>query len=94
MFAFGGWQTASFVAAEMRNPKRDLARGVVIGVVGVIVMYVAVNVACVLALGADGLARTATPASAVMRMAFGQRGATLIALGIGYLLGKAVRKDR
>jgi APA family basic amino acid/polyamine antiporter len=82
MFAYGGWQTASFVAAEMRNPKRDLARGLVIGVLGVIVMYVAVNVVCVLALGAEGLANTETPASAVMRLAFGERGATLIALGI------------
>jgi len=25
MFAYGGWQTASFCAAEMRNPERDLA---------------------------------------------------------------------
>jgi APA family basic amino acid/polyamine antiporter len=82
MFAFGGWQTASFVAGEMRDPRRDLARGLVMGVVGVIVLYVAVNVACVYALGADGLARTTTPASAVMRMAFGERGATLIAVGI------------
>jgi basic amino acid/polyamine antiporter, APA family len=82
MFAFGGWQTASFVAGEMRNPRRDLARGLVIGVLGVIALYVAVNVACVKALGADGLAHTTTPASAVMRMAFGERGAALIAVGI------------
>jgi len=82
MFAFGGWQTASFVAAEMRDPRRDLARGLLIGVVGVIVLYVAVNVACVLALGADGLAATPAPASAVMRAAFGPRGAALIAVGI------------
>jgi APA family basic amino acid/polyamine antiporter len=82
MFAFGGWQTASFVAGEMRNPRRDLARGLVIGVVGVIVLYVAVNVVCVYALGPAGLARTTTPASAVMRMAFGERGAMLIAVGI------------
>ena len=27
MFAYGGWQTASFVAGEMREPRRDLARG-------------------------------------------------------------------
>ncbi len=27
MFSYGGWQTASFVAGEMRNPRRDLARG-------------------------------------------------------------------
>jgi len=82
MFAFGGWQTASFVSAEMRDPRRDLARGLLIGVLGVIALYVAVNVACVLALGADGLAAEAAPASAVMRAAFGPRGAALIAVGI------------
>src|SRR5690242_18854744 len=27
MFSYGGWQTASFVAGEMRNPGRDLGRG-------------------------------------------------------------------
>ncbi|HSU16992.1 APC family permease [Longimicrobium sp.] len=82
MFAYGGWQTASFVAGEMRNPRRDLARGLMIGVLGVIALYVAVNVACVLALGAAGLAGTPTPASAVMRNAFGPAGAALIAVGI------------
>jgi APA family basic amino acid/polyamine antiporter len=82
MFAFGGWQTASFVSAEMRDPRRDLARGLLIGVLGVIALYVAVNVACVVALGAGGLAAEAAPATAVMRAAFGERGAALIAVGI------------
>jgi APA family basic amino acid/polyamine antiporter len=82
MFAYGGWQTASFVAAEMRDPRRDLARGLLVGVGGVIVLYVAVNVACVLALGAAGLAASPAPASSVMRLAFGERGAALIAAGI------------
>ena len=36
-FAYGGWQTASFVAGEMRDPRRDLSRGLVIGVIGVVV---------------------------------------------------------
>jgi len=82
MFSYGGWQTASFVAGEMRDPRRDLARGLLAGVAGVIVLYVAVTVACVYALGAAGLARTPTPASSVMRMAFGERGAALIAAGV------------
>src|ERR1019366_3612211 len=34
-FAYGGWQTATFVAGEMRNPARDLSRGLVAGVAGV-----------------------------------------------------------
>lgn len=82
MFSYGGWQTASFVAGEMRNPRRDLARGLLIGVAGVIALYVGVTLACIHALGADGLAATTAPASSVMRLAFGERGATLIAAGI------------
>ncbi len=82
MFAYGGWQTASFVSGELRRPKRDLAIGLLLGVTGVIVLYVAVNAICLRALGAEGLAATTTPASAVMRLALGERGARLIALGI------------
>lgn len=82
MFSYGGWQTASFVAGEMREPRRDLPRGLLLGVCGVILLYVLVNYACLRVLGAEGLAATETPASAVMRAALGQRGATFIALGI------------
>ncbi len=82
LFAYGGWQTASFVSGEMRNPRRDLPRGLLIGVVGVIVLYLAVTIVCLRALGVDGLAQTSTPASEVMRRALGERGARLIALGI------------
>jgi basic amino acid/polyamine antiporter, APA family len=82
LFAYGGWQTASFVAAELRRPERDLPRGLLLGVVGVVILYLAVNFVCVRVLGPDGLAATATPASEVMRRAAGPGGATLIALGI------------
>jgi basic amino acid/polyamine antiporter, APA family len=82
MFAYGGWQTASFVSGEMREPRRDLPRGLLWGVCGVILLYALVNFACLRALGAEGLAATTTPASAVMRLAFGPRGASLIAVGI------------
>lgn len=82
LFAYGGWQTASFVAGEMRNPARDLSRGILIGVCGVIALYVAVNYVCLRVLGAAGLAASTTPATAIMRAAFGGRGATFIAAGI------------
>jgi APA family basic amino acid/polyamine antiporter len=82
LFAYGGWQTASFVSGEMRNPRRDLPRGLLIGVIGVIVLYLAVTYVCLRTLGVDGLAKTSTPASEVMRRALGERGARLIALGI------------
>jgi APA family basic amino acid/polyamine antiporter len=82
MFAYGGWQTSSFVAAEMRNPRRDLARGLLLGVVGVVLLYTAVAFVCLQALGPTGLANSQTPATDTMRLALGSNGATLIALGI------------
>ncbi|MGJ5817682.1 APC family permease [Paludibaculum fermentans] len=81
-FAYGGWQTASFVSGEMRNPGRDLSRGLVLGVSGVVLLYLAVNFVCLRMLGADGLAATKTPATAVMRAILGDRGAWWIAIGI------------
>lgn len=82
LFAYGGWQTASFVSGEMRDPKRDLPRGLLIGVVGVVALYLIVNYVCIRVLGIGGLESTEAPASDVMRRALGDRGARLIALGI------------
>jgi APA family basic amino acid/polyamine antiporter len=81
-FAYGGWQTASFVAEEMRDSRRDLSRGLLLGVSGVVVLYLAANFVCVKVLGPDGLAATRTPATAVMRAALGDAGALWIAVGI------------
>ena len=81
-FAYGGWQTATFVAGEMRDPRRDLSRGLVLGVLGVI---------AALSLGELRLsarARTRRPggdADARVRgdaRALGERGAQWIAVGI------------
>ena len=81
-FAYGGWQTSCFVAGEVREPQRNLPRGLLLGVLGVIVVYLSVNFVCVHALGPLGLAQTRTPASAVMRLALGENGARIIAVGI------------
>ena len=82
LFAYGGWQTANFIAGEVKEPRINLPRALLIGVAGVIVLYVTVNLVCVRALGPADLSKTTAPATAVMRLALGQRGADLIALGI------------
>jgi basic amino acid/polyamine antiporter, APA family len=82
IFSYGGWQTTNFIAGEIRNPRKNLARALLIGVSAVIVLYLLVNFVCVRALGSAALAETTVPASAVMRLASGELGAKLIALGI------------
>lgn len=82
LFAFGGWQTTNFIAEEIKDPRKNLSRALVLGVAGVIVLYVGVNFVCVRTLGPQGLADTRVPATSVMRVAMGNSGAKLIALGI------------
>jgi APA family basic amino acid/polyamine antiporter len=82
LFAYGGWQTSCFVAGEVRDPRKNMPRALLIGVAGVIAIYLAVNYVYLRALGPVELARIETPASAVMEMALGNAGAKLIAVGI------------
>ena len=82
LFAYGGWQTANFLAGEVKEPEKNLPRGLLLGVLGVVVLYIGVNWVCLRSLGPQALAATTTPASAVMRMALGQRGAMFIAAAI------------
>jgi APA family basic amino acid/polyamine antiporter len=81
-FAYGGWQTATFAAGEMKAPRRDLPRALILGMISVTLLYAAVNYAYLHALGVAGLANTQTPATSVMRLALGEKGATMIALAI------------
>jgi APA family basic amino acid/polyamine antiporter len=82
LFAYGGWQTATFVAGEIREPRKNLPRALLIGVTGVVVLYLGVNFVCVRVLGVSALANTSTPASDVMRLVLGPIGARAIAAGI------------
>jgi len=82
LFAYGGWQTASFVGPEIKDPTQTLPRGLLIGVMGVVALYVAVNWVCLDSLGPQTMAATHTPATAVMRLALGEQGATFIAAAI------------
>ena len=82
IFAYGGWQTATFVAGEIKEPRKNLPRGLIFGVAGVVLLYLAANVVYVSVLGTSGLAASKAPASDVMRSALGDFGARLIAAGI------------
>jgi basic amino acid/polyamine antiporter, APA family len=82
MFAYGGWQTSNYVASEIRDPRKILPRALLLGVVGIIVLYVSVNFIYVEALAPAGLARTPTPAFEVMRRGLGGPGGTIISVAI------------
>jgi APA family basic amino acid/polyamine antiporter len=82
VFSYGGWQTSNYVAGEIKDPGRNLARALIVGVVGVIVLYLLVNVACIRALGMPALGATLTPTSDVLAKVAGPLGARLASAAI------------
>ena len=78
LYAYGGWNDAAFVAAEVRDRKRNLPLALVGGVAGITLIYVAVNAAYLAALGFEGASRTRTPATEAVAMTMGPRGAQLV----------------
>ena len=79
VFSYGGWQTANYVAGEMKDSRRNLARALLVGVIAVITLYLLVNIACLRALGLQGLGATLTPVSDVLQRTVGPVGAKLAA---------------
>ncbi len=82
LFAYSGWQTSSFMTAELRDPHATLPRGLLAGVVLVVALYLGVNATCLHVLGIHALALTNTPASDVAEIAFGSAGRVAIAIVI------------
>jgi APA family basic amino acid/polyamine antiporter len=64
MFAYGGWNAATYVTGEMRDPARGLGRALAIGTGLCVALYVAVNVVYLRAMPLAELARAEEPARA------------------------------
>jgi APA family basic amino acid/polyamine antiporter len=82
LFTYGGWQQTNMIAEEIVDAPRTLPRALVLGVTGVIAVYLLTNVSYVRALGISGLAGSTAPAADAMRGALGGAGEKLIAAGI------------
>lgn len=65
--AYGGYNDAAFVAAEVRNPSRNIPRALILGTFGVMVIYVLINVAYVNGLGFEGARASGQIAADVLK---------------------------
>jgi amino acid transporter len=78
LYSFGGWNDAVYLAAELKNPQRDLPRALAGGVLAVLVVYLAVNLSYA-TLGIEQLRTAAVPARDLTIQAFGTIGGALVA---------------
>lgn len=82
LFAHGGWQHANHIAAEIKQPNRNLPLSLLIGVGIVVGSYLLANYAYLCALGVKGLAGSEAPALDAMEVLLGDLGGTLIGAGV------------
>lgn len=80
MFAYGGWADMSLVAAEVRDPRRNISRALLLGILAVGAIYLAVTLAFVWGLGFRGLAASQAVAADIMRLRIGPAGGAVISL--------------
>ncbi len=70
LFVYGGWNEMAYVAAEVKNPNRNILRALVVGTVAVTVLYLLVNSAFLYTLGYAGLANSDAVARDVVDKVF------------------------
>jgi APA family basic amino acid/polyamine antiporter len=80
LFAYGGWQSCANIAAEIKDPARNLARANVLGVIVVVVLYLSLNLAYLWVLTPSQVASAPALAADMARTVGGVAGARFVAL--------------
>jgi len=78
LFSYGGIQRIGYIAGEIRNPEKNLPRGMLLGFLSVVTIYVLVNMICINSLGIANLASSMAPVSDAMGHLLGRRGLVLM----------------
>jgi APA family basic amino acid/polyamine antiporter len=82
LWAFDGWADLSFVAGEVKDPRRNIPRALIGGTLAVIVVYVAVNLAYLSVIPVDQLRHSKLIAADVAQQLVGTWGVVLIGIAV------------
>jgi len=80
LLTYGGWNEAAYIAGEVREPRRNMIRILVGGIVAISAIYIVVNLGYLAALGLGGMRDSKAVAADLMRPIAGEAGVVLIAL--------------
>ncbi len=83
-FAYSGWEGATYVAEEVKNPRKNLPLSIILGISGIMVLYLAANSAYIYQLPIDQIKGSSSKWVAVdaMKMAIGTVGGVLISIAV------------
>jgi amino acid transporter len=78
LFSYGGWNEMAYVAAEVRNARRNIVRALLLGTVAVMALYLLVNGAFLRVLGFEGVRASGAVAADAMNVVLPGHGGRLI----------------
>ena len=81
-FAFSGWEGATYIAEEVKDPRRNLPLSLFIGIAGVMVLYLGANAAYLFQLTPEQIAASEWVATDAMEVALGATGGILISIAV------------
>jgi APA family basic amino acid/polyamine antiporter len=82
LWAYEGWINVTNSAGEAVDPQRTFARGIVIGTMALVVLYVLANIGYLGAIGPDGVAGSQRVAADSVRALFGSVPAKLVSAAV------------
>ena len=81
-FAFSGWEGATYIAEEVKNPKKNLPLSLFIGIAGVMFLYIGANSAYLYQLPVDVIKTSKWVAVDAMQVAIGSTGGIFISIAV------------
>ena len=82
LWAYDGWIAVGNMAGELKNPKKDLPKSIIIGLTVIIAVYILINLAIVNIMPVSAVIASKKATSDAAVILFGNGGASLIAAGI------------
>ena len=82
LFAFEGWIVVTNLANEVKNPEKDLSRGIILGLSAITLIYVLINYTFLTVLPIHDLVNNNNAAFEASMKLFGQFGGKLVTIGI------------
>ena len=82
LWAYDGWVGVGNIAGELKNPKKDIPKSIIFGLVVIIIVYVLFNLAIINIIPISEVIKSNKVASDAATILFGKSGSLFIAAGI------------
>ena len=81
-FAFSGWEGATYMAEEVKNPQKTLPLSLFLGIGGVMLLYIGTNLGYLFQLDVQAITENKWVATAAMQVVLGATGGILISVAV------------